>query len=172
MKTIKRALVGMVIIMMVSVATAHGQTSLTKTTTVTTTTTKTVSGGDTTVVTQTVTTTSDDPWMFVGQVFRQVLADSIRGWDFDAQCDTLVKSTESIWKQMHMDSLMVELKNSLVLMCDTVAKAGGESVNTFKKKVAESTKLSKAQADSLRVAMRKTTAWVDTWLNVLTDENK
>lgn len=175
MKTFGRALVGMVVIMMVSVATAQGQTSLTKTTTVTTTTTTTttVSGGDTTIVIKTETTTSDDPWAFVGQVFRQVLyADSIKGWTFDAKCDTLVKKTESIWKQMNMDSMMVEFKKSLILMGDTIAQRGSEAVNSAKMKVAESTKISKAQADSMRAVMRKTTAWIDTWLNALTDEEK
>ncbi len=173
MKTFGRALVGMMVIMMVSVATAQGQTSLTKTTTVTTTTTTTVSSGDTTVVTKTVTTTSDDPWAFVNQVFRQALSgDSIKGWDFDAKCDTLAKKTESIWKQMNVDSLMVEFKKSLVLMGDTIAKCGDEAVNSAKVKVAESTKISKAQADSMRAVMRKTTEWIDAWLNALTDENK
>lgn len=164
MKTFGRALVGMMVIMMVSVATAQGQTSLTKTTTVTTTTTTTttVSGGDTTIVIKTETTTSDDPWAFVGQVFRQVLsADSIKEWNFDAKCDTLVKKTESIWKQMNMDSMMVEFKKSLILMGDTIAQRGSEAVNSAKMKVAESTKISKAQADSMRAVMRKTTAWID-----------
>lgn len=175
MKTFGRALVGMMVIMMVSVATAKGQTSLTKTTTVTTTTTTTttVSGGDTTIVIKTETTVPGDPWAFVDQVFRQVLsADSIKGWNFDAKCDTLVRKTESVWKQMNMDSLMVELKNSLTMMGDTIAKRGGEAVNSAKVKVAESTKISKAQADSMRAVMRKTTEWIDTWLNALTDEEK
>lgn len=175
MKTFGRALVGMMVIMMVSVATAKGQTSLTKTTTVTTTTTTTttVSGGDTTVVIKTETTVPGDPWAFVDQVFRQVLsADSIKGWNLDAKCDTLVRKTESVWKQMNMDSVMVELKNSLTMMGDTIAKRGGEAVNSAKVKVAESTKISKAQADSMRAVMRKTTEWIDTWLNALTDENK
>lgn len=175
MKTFERALVGMMIIMMVSVATAKGQTSLTKTTTVTTTTTTTttVSGGDTTIVIKTETTVPGDPWAFVDQVFRQVLsADSIKGWNFDSKCDTLVRKTESVWKQMNMDSLMVELKNSLAMMGDTIAKRGGEAVNSAKMKVAESTKISKAQADSMRAVMRKTTAWIDAWLNALTDEEK
>ncbi len=173
MKTFERALVGMMVVMMVSIATAQGQTSSTKTTTVTTTTTTTVSGGDTTVVTKTVTTTSDDPWAFVGQVFRQVLAaDSIKGWNFDAKCDTLAKKTGNIWKQMNIDSLMVEFKKSLTMIGDTIAQRGGEAANSAKAKVAESTKISKAQADSMRAVMRKTTAWIDTWLNALTDENK
>lgn len=175
MKTFGRALVGMMVIMMVSVATAQGQTSLTKTTTVTTTTTTTttVSGGDTTVVIKTETTVPGDPWAFVDQVFRQVLsADSIKGWNLDAKCDTLVRKTESVWKQMNMDSVMVELKNSLTMMGDTIAKRGGEAVNSAKVKVAESTKISKAQADSMRAVMRKTTEWIDTWLNALTDEDK
>ncbi len=175
MKTFGRALVGMMVIMMVSVATAQGQTSLTKTTTVTTTTTTTttVSGGDTTIVIKTETTVPGDPWAFVDQVFRQVLsADSIKGWNLDAKCDTLVRKTESVWKQMNMDSLMVELKNSLTMMGDTIAKRGGEAVNSAKVKVAESTKISKAQADSMRAVMRKTTEWIDTWLNALTDEDK
>lgn len=175
MKTFGRALVAMMVIMMVSVATAQGQTSLTKTTTVTTTTTTTttVSGGDTTVVIKTETSVPGDPWAFVDQVFRQVLsADSIKGWNLDAKCDTLVRKTESVWKQMNMDSLMVELKNSLTMMGDTIAKRGGEAVNSAKVKVAESTKISKAQADSMRAVMRKTTEWIDTWLNALTDEDK
>lgn len=175
MKTFGRALVGMMVIMMVSVATAQGQTSLTKTTTVTTTTTTTttVSGGDTTIVIKTETTVPGDPWAFVDQVFRQVLsADSIKGWNLDAKCDTLVRKTESVWKQMNMDSVMVELKNSLTMMGDTIAKRGGEAVNSAKVKVAESTKISKAQADSMRAVMRKTTEWIDTWLNALTDEDK
>lgn len=175
MKTFGRALVGMMVIMMVSVATAKGQTSLTKTTTVTTTTTTTttVSGGDTTVVIKTETTVPGDPWAFVDQVFRQVLsADSIKGWNLDAKCDTLVRKTESVWKQMNMDSLMVELKNSLTMMGDTIAQRGGEAVNSAKMKVAESTKISRAQADSMRAVMRKTTEWIDTWLNALTDEEK
>ncbi len=175
MKTFGRALVGMMVIMMVSVATAKGQTSLTKTTTVTTTTTTTttVSDGDTTVVIKTETTVPGDPWAFVDQVFRQVLsADSIKGWNLDAKCDTLVRKTESVWKQMNMDSVMVELKNSLTMMGDTIAKRGGEAVNSAKVKVAESTKISKAQADSMRAVMRKTTEWIDTWLNALTDEDK
>lgn len=175
MKTFGRALVAMMVIMMVSVATAQGQTSLTKTTTVTTTTTTTttVSGGDTTIVIKTETSVPGDPWAFVDQVFRQVLsADSIKGWNLDAKCDTLVRKTESVWKQMNMDSLMVELKNSLTMMGDTIAKRGGEAVNSAKVKVAESTKISKAQADSMRAVMRKTTEWIDTWLNALTDEDK
>ena len=196
MKTFGRALVGMMIIMMVSIATAQGQTSSTKTTTVTTTTTTTttVSGGDTTIVIKTETTVPGDPWAFVDQVFRQVLsADSIKGWNFDAKCDTLVRKTESVWKQMNMDSLMVELKakkteniwkqmnmdslmvefkKSLTMIGDTIAQRGGEAANSAKAKVAESTKISKAQADSMRAVMRKTTEWIDTWLNALTDEEK
>ncbi len=128
---------------------AVAQTSSTTVTTTTTTTT-TVNGTDTTVVTKTVTSTSSsDPFTMLGAAFQNVLADT---------------------------TLMKRFTNAVVAAGDTVIAGGKVLFDAAKVKgaqayqsLSESTKLTPAQADSIRAALNSATAKIDDFLKSLTD---
>ncbi len=128
---------------------AVAQTSSTTVTTTTTTTT-TVNGTDTTVVTKTVTSTlSSDPFTMLGAAFQNVLADT---------------------------TLMKRFTNAVIAASDTVIAGGKVLYEAAKVKgaqayqsLAESTKLTPAQADSIRAALNSATAKIDDFLKSLTD---